>query len=333
MKKRLPLPCPAPLSSLVLAALLACLLLAGCAPKIKLFSDASDPLEEYVLEGEATEKILLLNASGTVSDEPRSGLLGSRPSMVQEIVSQLRLAEKDEDVRAVVLKINSPGGGVTASDVLHHELSGFNERTGKPVVALLMDLAASGGYYIALPAKRIVAHPTTVTGSVGAIFFMPRVTGLMNLIGVDVEVAKSGRNKDMASPFRAPTEEERQLADALILNMGERFQMLVREARNLGEEQMRTVATARVFTADQALELGLVDRIGYLQDAYAEARELAGLPEDARVVVYRRENYPNDTAYNASAMPAERAALVQTGLENLLPPTRAGVYYLWLPQY
>lgn len=310
----------------------------ACSPKISLFPDGAEPLVEQVLQGAATEKVLLIDASGTVSDQPKSGMLGSRPSMVQEIISRLNLAEDDDDVRAVILKINSPGGGVTASDILHHELAEFRARSQKPLVALLMDVAASGGYYIALPADSIVSHPTSVTGSVGAVFFMPRVTGFMDLLGVNVDVAKSGRNKDMGSPFRQATDEERELAQTLINDMGERFQRLVREARHLDDQTMQTVATARVFTAQQALELGLVDRIGYLQDALAQARELAKLPDDARLVVYRSATYANDTAYNASAMAGtERPALVDSGfLGSALQqsfPRQAGVYYLWLPGY
>ncbi|MGE4291707.1 MAG: signal peptide peptidase SppA [Desulfovibrio sp.] len=320
----------------ILPLLLVVSALAACSPRVTLFPDGSEPLLEQVLEGSASEKVLLVEASGTVSDQPRQGLLGSRPSMVQEIVSRLKLAEKDDAVRAVILKINSPGGGVTASDILHHELTEFRKRTTKPVVALFMDVAASGGYYIALPADRIVCHPTSVTGSVGAVVFLPRVDGLLEKLGVNVDVAKSGRNKDMGSPFRQSTEEERALAQTLINEMGGRFQRLVREARHLDDAAMETVATARIFTAQQALELGLVDQLGYLQDAFAEARALAELPDDARLVAYRGAPQANDTPYNAASGPSpDRPALVDAGvlgaaLEQSFP-RQAGVYYLWLP--
>lgn len=310
------------------------LVLAGCAPKVRLFPDGTDPLEEQVLQGEGSEKVLLVNVRGLISDAPDQGLLGRRPSLLQEVVSRLRLAEKDAEVRAVILKINSPGGGVTASDVLHHEIERFRRESGKPVVALLMDVAASGGYYVALPADRIVAHPTSLTGSVGAVFFQPRVTGLMEMAGVRVEVAKSGRNKDMGSPFRESTKEEQDIAQTLINEMGTRFQTLVRQARDLTPEQMDTVATARVFTGTQALDLGLVDRVGYLESAFALARELAELPEDAKLVAYRDQRYANDTAYNASAR-LVRPALLDAGLLGTALgsglPRECGVYYLWLP--
>src|SRR5512143_4226608 len=165
----------------------------GCtAPRIKLFPSQADPLQEFTLEGTAPEKILLLPVRGVISDNPQEGLLRTRPSTVQEVVSHLRKAEKDPMVKAVVLQLDSPGGSVTASDVLYNEIRLFKERTGRTVVAVMMDVAASGAYYIALPADFILAHPTTVTGSVGVIFVRPKVEGLMEKIGVGIEVSKSG---------------------------------------------------------------------------------------------------------------------------------------------
>ena len=138
----------------------------GCqAPKIRLFPSQADPLQEYVLKGTGDEKILVVPIRGVISDSPREGLVRTRPSVVQEVVSQLRLAEADEDVKAVILKINSPGGTVTASDILYNEIAVFKKQTGAKIVVALMDVAASGGYYISLPADYILAHPTTITGS------------------------------------------------------------------------------------------------------------------------------------------------------------------------
>ncbi len=184
-------------------------LVQGCAtPKIQMFTDSSDPYKEFTLEGSQTPKVLVIQANGQIDEGPSRGLLRDRPGMVPDIVSQLRLAEKDKDIGAVVIKINSPGGSVTASDVLYHELKTFKEKTGVKMVAVFMGIAASGGYYIALPADRIVAHPTTITGSVGVIFLQPKVEGLMEKLGVEVDVSKSGDKKDMGSPFRPSTAEE-----------------------------------------------------------------------------------------------------------------------------
>lgn len=312
-----------------LTATLMAILLIGCAPKIRLFPDSTVPYEEYTLEGQGKAKILVLQAEGQISETPSTGLLRDRPGMIQELASQLRKAEADEDVRAVVLKINSPGGAVTASDILYHELKAYKERTGTKLVAVLMGLAASGGYYIALPADRIVAHPTTITGSVGVIFLQPKVEGLMNKIGLAVDVNKSGVNKDMGSPFRPTTAEEQKLLQDLTARLGQRFVELVETHRAPTPEALQTIRTARIVLAPEALALGLVDQIGYMTDALQAARELAGLPENARVVVYRRSAYPDDTVYNTATaeVGSGRPALVDLGLP--LAPLATGFYYIW----
>ena len=307
---------------------------AGCAsPRISLFPSQTDPLQEFTLEGKAAEKILLLPLRGVISDSPETGLLRTRPSTVQEVVSHLHKAEKDPLVKAVVLQLNSPGGSVTASDVLYNEIQRFKERTGRTVVAAMMDVAASGAYYIALPADVILAHPTTVTGSVGVIFIRPKVTGLMEKIGVGVEVSKSGQNKDIGSPFRATTPEEAFIFQAMTDQLAGRFVDLVRKHRKSDAAELAAVSSARVYLAEEALRLKLVDRIGYMEDALAEARQRAELPEDSKVIVYRRMEYPNDNIYNpTTAYEGDRPAVIfDTGLSRLIPALPSGFYYLWHP--
>lgn len=314
-------------------ALLPPLLLAGCFQKVRLFSDASDPLEEYTLSGVGPGKVLVVSLEGTISDEPSRGVLRSEPSMVQEVVSQLEKASKDESVEAVVLKINSPGGTTTASDIIYQQIMDFKKRTGAKVLAAQMGLAASGGYYVSLAADRIVAHPTTITGSVGVIFLRPEVYGLMEKVGVDVEVTKSGKNKDMGYPFRPPTPEEKDILSGVIDAMARRFLDLVQKRRGLSGEVMEEVATARIFGAGKAKELGLVDEVAHLPAAIDQAKAMAGLSPEAEVVVYRRTEYPDDTVYNTQSLAPEAVpALVNVGLEEYLPPTRTGMYYLWLPE-
>jgi len=310
------------------------LALGGCAgPRIKLFATQADPLQEYALEGKGAEKILVVPIQGIISDSPQEGLLRTRPSVLQETVSHLRKAEQDPQVKAVVLQLDSPGGSVTGSDVLYHEILRFKERTGRKVVAVLMDVAASGAYYVALPADRILAHPTTVTGSVGVIFVRPKVAGLLEKIGVGVEVSKSGTLKDIGSPFRATTADEEAIFQTMTDRLAQRFLELVRVHRRLDAAEMQKVSSARVYLADDARALRLVDAIGYMPDALAEARQLAGLPEDAKVVVYRRTEYPDDNVYNpVTAYEGNRpAVLFDTGLSSLLPSLTSGFYYLWYP--
>ena len=306
-------------------------LAAGCmSPKVKLFTDATDPLKEFTLAGEAEDKILLIPVNGIISDFSHKGLLRTKPSMVQEIVSQLRMAENDPAVKAVLFKIDSPGGTVTASDILYHEIREFKEKTDKVVTVSLMNVAASGGYYISLPADHIMAHPTSIAGSVGVIFIRPKINGLMEKIGVDVVTHTSGRHKDMGSPFREATSAEEEMFQGLADRLGERFLRLVKRHRYLDASELANVKTARIYLADEALEVGLVDEIGYLKDAVSKTREMAGLSEDSRLVVYRRTEYPNDNLYNTQTRyQAGRQALVDLGLPESAKFDRAGFYYLW----
>lgn len=315
-----------------LAAVLLAALCFGCTgPRITLFPDASDPLREVTLEGRADEKIQVIPITGFISDAPKSQLMRTMPSMVQEVVSHLRLAEKDDKVKVVLLKIDTPGGTTTASDILYHEILAFKERTGKKVVVCMMNLATSGGYYVSLPADRIIAHPTTVTGSVGVILMRPEASGLMEKIGVGVQVNKSGENKDMGSPFRPITPAEENMLQDLADTLGKRFVDLVARHRGLEGERLATVADARVFLADAAVEAGLVDKIGYLSDAIAEAKQIAGLAADARVVTYRRTEYPDDNLYNTltSGSRTGPMPLVDMGPIADLLALDAGFYYLW----
>ncbi|UZP67360.1 signal peptide peptidase SppA [Desulfovibrio mangrovi] len=306
--------------------------LSGCAPKVKLFGEPS-PLQQYTLQGDGDDKILLINIHGVIDNKPSRGWLSSRPGMVQQVVTRLDAAREDDAIRSVLLVIDSPGGGVTASDVIQHELARYKKDTGNKVVALFMDIAASGGYYIATAADGIVAHPSTVTGSIGTVFIRPQVSGLMDKIGVEAIVTKSGAHKDMGSPFREETEEEQALFQTMIDTMNNRFQTLVQESRKLSQTQASLFADARILTANQALEAGLVDRIGYMEDALRMVEEKAGI-ENPRVVAYRESSFPNESVYNnMETRTADSAALINISLAEFLAVPRTGFYYLWAPEY
>ncbi len=319
----------------ILAAAVTALLLAGCSPTLKLFPDARDPLEEYTLQGDGEEKILVVPIRGAITDRPNQKLLRTEPGMVRTVVSHLKKAEEDEDIKAVILKVDSPGGPVTAADILYHEIMAYKQRTRVKVVSAMMDLAASGGYYVSLSADHIIAHPTTVTGSVGVIFVRPAVTGLMNKIGVDVNAYTTGKNKDMGSPFRDITPEEQAIIQSLIDELGERFLKLVARHRNMDAAALEKVATARVFLGPQAKQLGLVDEIGYLSDAVDRAKSLAGLDDNAQVVIYRRTEYPEDNIYNTAGLDYGDGAYPSTysiiQVPDFLPAWKAGFQYLWYP--
>ncbi len=303
----------------------------GCMfPTVKLFTDASDPLKEFVLEGDESGKVLMIPVYGIISDIPKKGMIFTEPSMVQDIVSQLKLAEADSDIKAVLFKIDSPGGSVTASDILYHEIKSFKERTGIKVTAVIMNVAASGGYYMVLPADFIMAHPTSVTGSVGVIFLQPKFYELMDKIGVGVTVNTSGENKDMGSPFRKATDAEEKIFQSLTDSLGKRFVDLVVEHRKISPEAVEDVSTARIYLADEALRLGLIDEIGYISDAVIRTKELAGLDENSKVIVYRRVEYPDDNLYNIQTRYGDmKPSLFDLGLPDTSILNRAGFYYLW----
>jgi protease-4 len=218
----------------------------------------------------------------------------TRPDRVKE---ELEKASKDSHIKALVLRINSPGGTVSGSDVIWHELKAFKEEKKMPVVACLTGLATSGGYYVAQAADHIVAYPTCVTGSIGVIALKFNVKGLMDKVGVGDDLVKSGKWKDFWSPFRPATPEERQMMQEVIDHFYKSFVEVVAQGRKKNLEDTRRVADGRIFTSAQAKDLGLVDRIGYLDDALKLAHDLAGLKE-AKVVRYHRPGSYRPTIYS-----------------------------------
>jgi protease-4 len=306
-------------------------LITGCAtPRINIFSVTPDPLKEYALEGTGADKILLIPVNGMISDSPKKGLLTASPSLVEQVVSQINKAQKDKQIKAVLFKINSPGGTITASDLLYHEISAYKEKAGSKIVVSMMDLATSGAYYMSLPADIIMAHPTTITGSVGVISLQPKVKGLMDKIGLGLDVQKVGKYKDMGSFFRETSEDERKLLQKAMNDFGERFMGLVKKHRKLTPQAITEISTARVFLADEALQIGLIDKIGYISDAVKETKKIAKISEDAKLIVYRRAEFPEDNYYNIAGTTSENLNFSVINIE--LPEifsAKAGFYYLW----
>ena len=306
--------------------------MSGCSLITLDFQPKIRPLEEETVEGKGSSKILLLDLSGVLSEDLPSFSLGApapRVPLLARVREELQKAEKDDRVRALIVRINSPGGTITASDVLYHELLAFKERRKVPVIAAIMDVGASGGYYAALAADTIVANPTTVTGSIGVVMVTVNAQGLMEKIGVAPLAIKSGPMKDAGSPFRSLTEPERAVFQSIIDEMYGRFVGLIVRARKLPEDRVRAAADGRVYTAEQALRLGLVDRIGYLEDVVALAKERASLTE-ARVVMYHRPKEYRANIYSATPAPstaestlAQFAAALGGGGPRFL--------YLWWP--
>jgi protease-4 len=310
------------------ALLVALVLLTGCSVISIDLTPPVRPLKETTVEGKGRDKVLLIELSGVLAEEPIL-TLESRPQvpLLARVREELEKAADDEHVRAVVLRINSPGGTVTASDILYHEIKRFKARRKIPVVASVMDVAASGGYYAALAADRIVAHPTSITGSIGVLMLTVNSSGLLEKIGVSASYITSGPHKDMGSPFRALTPDEHALFQQLIDRLYGRFVALVVRERRLDEARVRALADGRVYTASEALDLGLVDQIGYLEDAIALAREAAGVPT-AKVVTYHRPRQYRATIYSGGESPP-----AQAGAADLVRLVTSGpkFLYLWWP--
>ncbi len=307
--------------------------LSACSPKFSMFPDNRAALKQIRLSGEGGEKVLLIPVTGLIDSRTRRGFFGSRPSVVEEVSVALEKARQDKDIKAVVLVIETPGGTATGSALLHREILRFKEETGVKVVAAMMNVAASGGYYAAMAADHIVAHPTTVTGSIGTIFLTFNIEGLFDKIGVATEPFKTGKYKDMGSPFREFADDERVLFQTMIDEMNLQFLDAVKKGRPmLTEQELAAVADGRVFTGKQALARKLVDGLGDIHDAVAEARRLAGLPEDASVVVFRRKEFESDSPYNTASNGFLLKALVgEAGFEGLNLIPRSGFYHVWEP--
>ncbi|MGC9976454.1 MAG: signal peptide peptidase SppA [Syntrophales bacterium] len=317
-------------SYLIIVLFILILTVACGGPRIKLFGDETEPLKEFTLEGTGSNKILLIPMNGIITDAPKERFLTHSQSMVERVMSQLNKAEKDDHIKAVLFEINSPGGTITASDLLYHEISSFKERTGKKITVSMMDLATSGAYYVSLPADLVTAHPTTITGSIGVLFLQPKIMGLMEKVGISVDVKKFGKNKDMGTPFRDSTEEEQRFMQKSVDDMGERFIRLVQKHRKINQQALDEISTARVFLADDALKLGLVDKVCYLSDAIRESKKLAGLAADARVIVYRRTEFREDNYYNTSSADSESFNIPVINIElSEIVGLKAGFYYLW----
>ncbi|MBN2189828.1 MAG: signal peptide peptidase SppA [Candidatus Aureabacteria bacterium] len=242
--------------------------------------------EEVAVDGEGDRKIVLIPVKGLIMDS--GGDSWGRMDLVKEVSNKLKKAQADEKVVAVILQVDSPGGGVTASDILANRVKDFR-KSGKVIAVSMEDIATSGAYYISAPSDYIIAHPTTITGSIGVLMQGFNLEVLLEKIGVQNVIFKSGSMKDIFSPTRDITEEEKKLIQDIVDFMFRRFISVVSQGRNLPTESIEAIADARIFTSDEALRLGLIDDIGYIEDAIDKVKELADVRE-AKIVRYKKES-------------------------------------------
>ena len=261
-----------------------------------------ESFEEIVVEeGSAVEKILLIDIDGPISNRPKKTLVGFRSDtgMVDRIREILKKAEKDKNIKGILLRVNSPGGTVTSSDIIYHEIKSFKERFKVKVYVSVIDVAASGGYYVALAGDSIMVHPTSLVGSIGVLALKLNLEGLMNKVGVEWEVVKSSKKKDFMSPFRPLTKEERVLFQETIDRYYDRFvDLVVLNRDGLDVKEVRALADGRVYNARQALNNHLVDSIGYLKDLVELAKKELDQP-DLKVVTYSRPREYKSNYYSS----------------------------------
>ena len=293
-----------------------------------------DPLSEVTVKEGGVNKVLVIDLEGVISGQSEDdGFLRNRLSSTSWVRQNLDKAANDDRIKAIILEIESPGGDVTASDIIYNDLMRFREETAIPVIVLMKNLATSGGYYVAAAADNIVALPTTITGSVGVIFMGFSIEGLMHKVGVKSQPVISGDKKDIGSPFRDMSEDEKELIQGIVNQHFERFMDIIKKGRpQMSPSDLKVVSDARILTAKQALELHMVDQIGYFSDALSNAARLGKISGIPRVVKYQRpyeyigdiyshSNQANASVKNVFGLNPRRA--------DFIP--KAAFMYIWIP--
>ncbi|CAM3966107.1 signal peptide peptidase SppA [Mesobacillus thioparans] len=242
--------------------------------------------EEVIEEGDMLSKIAVLSINGVIQDTGDAQSFFESPLYNHRaFMEQLNYVKESDDVKAIILQVNSPGGGVVESAEIHDKIKEIQEETKKPVYVSMGSMAASGGYYVSAPADKIFASPETLTGSLGVIMQGINYAGLAEKYGVEFTTIKSGPYKDIMSPTRPMTEEERDILQSMINNSYEGFVKVISEGRGMSVEQVKKIADGRIYDGRQAKQLNLIDGFGYLEDVIEKVRKDEKLG-DATVVKY-----------------------------------------------
>jgi protease IV len=262
--------------------LLLTLLLGGCLAAV---SGPSADFREILLQGEGSNKILMIDIDGPIFNTPvLVPNLGVLPGMTARVRQELELAYDDPNVHGILLRINSPGGTLTDSDVIYHSLVEFKKSKKIKIVAAMGDIAASGGLYVAMAADEIYAHPTTITGSIGVIMPHINYSGLFRKLGVESDPITSGPHKDLDDPYKPRSPEEKKLMQDIVDAQYKKFLEVVKTGRpQMSEQTLTSIADGRILSAQEAKDKGLIDKVGYLDDAYRRISELSGFPKNSLV--------------------------------------------------
>jgi len=289
----------------------------------RLGSDESPEMVESWSSGSGTTRVVRVPVTGMIMLDPSPW--GERNAVTA--LRSIRRATHDATVKGLILEVNSGGGGITASDIIYKALLDFKAaQPERKIVVIMGDMAASGAYYISLPADFILAHPTTVTGSIGVIMQSYNFKELAAKIGVTDVTIKSGDNKDFFNPFQAVDPEQMAIMQRLIVRMHDRFVALIAENRRLSKDVVQKLADGRVYLADEAVQNGLIDGIGYYQDAERKVAELLAA-DGVKALRYREQMTLSD--FLGGGGPG-----IGTQLESLIEGRHggAGLMYLWKPE-
>ncbi|TGN20018.1 signal peptide peptidase SppA [Leptospira idonii] len=298
------------------------------------FGGGKADFEEKVISGTDKDKILIIPIEGIISDESKESFFGgSTESVVARVKESLKFAERDPFIKGVILKINSPGGTVTASDIIYQEILNFKQRKRIPVFAGFMDTAASGAYYIAMSTDSIGAHPTTVTGSVGVIMQGFNFKEGLDKIGVKDQSITSGANKAIGSPFIDQSPEQKKILQSIVDNLYHRFFQIVKKGRpNVPETRLKEICDGRIFTAEQAKNEGMVDFIGYFEDFQYRLMQHDKYSGDKsgnpKLIVYQRGKGRVENIYQANGSSENQ---IKLGIVDKFLGQNSGAkfYYLW----
>jgi protease-4 len=266
-------------------------------------------------------------------DETDYARFQKKPSKVVFFGEALRKAEADPDIVGVIVKINSPGGSVAASDTIYHEIMRFRQKKKIPLSAFIMGIGASGGYYVASAADRIIASPTSVTGSIGVIAMKFNLEGLLLKIGVSEETYKSGKMKDFWLPFRPSTPEEKEMLQNVIDKLFAHFVEVVYANRKhlLTEAEVRELADGRILTAGDAVKARLIDQVAYLDETIDAMKRSLNI-EEARVVTYAQTGTLKSSIYSETPMQVPQVInLISINAEDLSLFSGVQFMYLWSP--
>lgn len=248
--------------------------------------DSSQKFEEKVVEKGNGHKIAILKLEGVIQNTSTGSFLNSGGYNHERFLDMIETAGEDSSVDGIILRVNSPGGGVVESDEIHDEIVEVQKKYDKPVYVSMGNTAASGGYYVSASADKIVAHPATLTGSIGVIMQSINYAEFANNHGINFNTIKSGKFKDIMSPSRKMTDKERKILQTMIDGLYKDFVQVIVEGRGMSEEKVRELGDGRVYTGQQAKENGLVDALGSLEDTIAMMEKDYNW-ENAKVIKYK----------------------------------------------